>query len=251
MRKIVLITSIRDCLPNYVHHWVGYHLSIGFDHIYLYDNESNEPVRVKNDKVSIKRWPGAHGQISAFNDGLACARADGAEWVAFLDDDEYLIIPDATVPEFLGAAPLAVPGVSLNWLNFGTSGKFGPAVDGDVFANFTKHYKKDAEIHKHVKSISRVRDIAAIVNPHFCVYNGTVLAVDTSGRSVKGAFTESPLHTKAWINHYYTRSRSDYLRKSARGRGTVRGFPYTEELLAEVDRSCTETYTGEKGKVVG
>ena len=250
MKKIALITSIRDCLPMYVRHWVDYHLAIGFDHIYMYDNESDEPIRCKNERVTLKIWPGAHGQIGAFKDGFARAKEDGAEWVAFLDDDEYLVIPDKTVPELLQALPVCTPGLSFNWLNFGTAGKFGPAADGDVFANYTKHYRKDDELHKHVKTISRVRDVADIVNPHFCVYHGSVKAVDMEGRVVQGAFTDSPVHTGGWINHYYTRSRCDYLRKAARGRGTVRGFPYSEELLAEVDRKSTECYSGEKGKMV-
>ena len=62
MNKIALVSSIRDCPDPYLQFWIQYHLGIGVDHIFIYDNESDTPIVVENPKVTVTRWPGKAGQ---------------------------------------------------------------------------------------------------------------------------------------------------------------------------------------------
>src|SRR5512133_2183962 len=167
--KIAILAAIRDCYEPYIRFWIDYHLGIGATHVFIYDNESIEPIPDYGDQVTVTRWPGPHGQLAAFRHGLDVVRAGGFEWAALIDDDEFIVIPERTLPEFLSGFPDA-PGVCLNWLNFGSSGWKAPPPNGDVFAAFTKCFPKAASIHKHVKTISRVAEAVSLHNPHFCVY---------------------------------------------------------------------------------
>ncbi|MBI3156020.1 MAG: hypothetical protein HYZ20_11475 [Burkholderiales bacterium] len=68
--KIAILAAIRDCYEPYIRFWIDYHLGIGASHIFIYDNESLEPIPEYGEHVTVTRWPGVHGQLTAYRHGM-------------------------------------------------------------------------------------------------------------------------------------------------------------------------------------
>ena len=58
----------------YLREWIEYHLMIGFDHLYLYNNFSSDNYKevlqpyIDKNAVTLIEWPVKYGQISAYED---------------------------------------------------------------------------------------------------------------------------------------------------------------------------------------
>ena len=110
---------------QYAREWVGHHLALGFDHIYIYDNnhEGEEHFEtVLSDYVAdgsvtvIWDYRDLEGvQRHAYNDAYKQLSKD-YDWIAFFDFDEFLFLPDGkpagvvaeaqgTVAVFLASLP--------------------------------------------------------------------------------------------------------------------------------------------------
>ena len=81
----------------YVNDWIGYHLALGFDHVYLYDNNDNIDIgqfidAKYSDKVTIIEVHGkSQFQRPAYQDCWRRFRHE-YDWIAFIDMDEFVTI---------------------------------------------------------------------------------------------------------------------------------------------------------------
>lgn len=85
------------CLTRYfdesgLREWISHHLSLGFDHIHIFDNESAYPCKAicdeYGDKVSYELITGNAQHYKIFNDYVNSERCK-SEWIIPIDDDEY------------------------------------------------------------------------------------------------------------------------------------------------------------------
>src|SRR6266536_1256560 len=83
---------------RYLKEWLVFHLGVGVEHFYLYENRSTDHFRtvlapfVERRQVTLIDWPKAQGQKAAYRHCLRSAAAE-SRWVAFLDLDEFLFSP--------------------------------------------------------------------------------------------------------------------------------------------------------------
>lgn len=77
----------------YIHEWLTYHRAVGVERFTLYDNGSTDNTLTEiarfGHPVDVIPWPGQAQQVPAYRDMLA-NRRHYAEWVAFIDADEFL-----------------------------------------------------------------------------------------------------------------------------------------------------------------
>ena len=119
---------------EYAREWVSHHLALGFDHIYIYDNnhkgeEHFEDVLgdfIADGKVTIIDWRNFEkAQRMAYNSAYQHLSAY-YDWIAFFDFDEFLCFTDAdapdTVADFLGSIPSYFQAVMVPWLMMTDSG---------------------------------------------------------------------------------------------------------------------------------
>jgi len=231
MNKIALVSSIRDCPDPYLKFWIQYHLGIGVDHIFIYDNESDTPIVVENPKVTVTRWPGKAGQISAYNDSLSVLKKKDYEWVAYIDDDEFIMLSESDLPTYLNSLDSSTSGIGMNWLMFGSNGQEETIPDGNVFKAFTLGIAEDYSINKHIKTIAKIKQISRIPSPHFVDYEGDSFSVTENGEVINNptepvpkAFSNYPSHKRIWVNHYFCRSKEDFSSKIKRGAGGGKQF---------------------------
>ena len=121
---------------QYAREWVNHHLALGFDHIYIYDNnhkgeEHFEDVigdYVADGKVTIIDWRNIErAQRPAYNDAYRClSLLPHYDWLAFFDFDEFLCLPcekaQGTVAGFLATIPQDYQAVMIPWLMMTDSG---------------------------------------------------------------------------------------------------------------------------------
>lgn len=135
---MIAICSLHKNTNPYVNEWVAWHLSIGFDRIFIYDdNDPSDPYvgdyidAAYRDKVTITQFRDEIGlgciykqtdNINAFIRN----HADDVEWCAFIDSDEFVHI-DRDMHEWLDNAPKDVCCVGLNWKMYGDDG----IIEGD------------------------------------------------------------------------------------------------------------------------
>ena len=93
----------------YIDKWVDYHLALGFDTIYIYDNSDDFELqqwqqRRNRDQVVVQHFPGSKQQRPAYID---CAKQEQQHiqqqyqnnnidrdnsWLGFLDIDEFIVL---------------------------------------------------------------------------------------------------------------------------------------------------------------
>lgn len=194
----------------YLHEWLLFHRVQGFTRFYLYDNDSADdylPVIapwLRDGTVKLRKWPGAAQQRAMFDDCLARANDDGdVEWLAFIDDDEFLFAANLR-PLGEALAPYAAhPGVVASWWLYGSGGLQRRTADWTI-ERFTQSAGGPDQ---HVKCIVRPSRIAhATISPHAFVSRDGSPLVDENFRPIHGALNPTPSASVLRVNHYLTKS---------------------------------------------
>ena len=216
--SFVVCAIARDEGP-YIDEWVRYHLTIGVDHIYVYDNDERSPLaRLMNDfpgRVTVVPYPGHLQQLNAYNDFLHRWRGKH-RWAAFIDIDEFLVLRgDSTWHEFL-SSHCARGALALNWVMFDSNGQ-SDYIDAPVLERFTRRQR---DVSRVVKVIARTDDALYMSGPH-TVRLARGATLDCHGREVTGAANPHPSDDVACVHHYFTKSYAEFLAKCQRGRGDI------------------------------
>lgn len=219
--RTVICVIIKD-EQRYVREWVQYHLDLGFDALYLYEDwGSHSHAEVLADYISggevfltplegsglpITRCDNRQGVSTQmqlfcwFLDECKEGRID-ADWVGFFDVDEFLTFEDGWDLAGLEAAYADTAGVLPCWLMYGANGHLErPA--GGVVANYTEPTPLVFHLQYHHKSLVNVMRCAGCIDVHTfqgCVY--------TDGTSLT---TPKVVYEKCYLRHYFTKSWADY-----------------------------------------
>ncbi|GHV53529.1 hypothetical protein FACS1894206_04400 [Deltaproteobacteria bacterium] len=204
-----------------IREWVSYHTRIGFEHIYLFDNGSKNPVKnavsdfVEAQLVTVIDFPlDRNQQLSAY---YSCLKEFGgnAVWMGFIDIDEFIVPQIHTDIRDLLDNYTNCAALGIHWKIFGSSGRRTRPENG-VIHNYTNMIKRD----KHIKSIVMPKRTLAPLSPHHFQYIEPFYCVNEDEIPVT-SFYSYHTATKIQINHYYYKSLDDYSRKLKRGMATI------------------------------
>lgn len=221
----------------YFKEWIEWHLKMGVDKFYIYDNESTDSTRevlttyIESGVVEYNYFPGYRRQLAAYDDCLERHRLD-TRWIAFIDLDEFIVpVKDKSIPDFLRRFEDA-SAVEINWLVYGSGGA-KKKLSGTMMERFRRHSLPQHRLNRHVKSIVNPRRIYSVIGCHEVArLSGTTY--DSHGNPVIKNFRDrEPQQDVIRINHYAVRSWEEFLEKQLRGRasGKKRNVPtaYFEE----------------------
>ena len=197
--------------------WIAYQIIIGFDRIYVYDNDSGDrtaeivhQIAKSEDAVEYRHWPNKpdrRPQISAYTDAVARAETD---WLAFFDTDEFLMLhKHDSVGAFLSEMPIGVSAVAINWLLFGSNGR-AEAGSGLVIERFTKCAMENYGKNYFCKSIVRPKSISEMAVHVATVTNGYYANASGERIEIAPAKTPSVDFSVAQLNHYLLKSRENF-----------------------------------------
>lgn len=212
--------------------WILFHLSIGFEKIIVYDNNSTDKTKDYVDAckyygaVEYVHWPFPHGQLTAYADCLKRFSKD-CDWMAFLDIDEFLVLPQhKLIPDFLNEIS-PYQAIAINWRIFGSNNEIVIS-QNLVVDTFFRRAIDSFSANRHIKSIVRPKYVDKVINPHYFKLKriswrsltrfkyhspaGEVIEWLKPGKTITPG--EANL---ARINHYFTKSREHYEKKIERG----------------------------------
>ena len=239
--KIAICAVFKD--ENiYVKEWIDYHLTIGFDYIWMYDNESKIPLSetvadyICQGKVGVKEFKGQHHgrQLQCCQDALVNKLKDYS-WIASIDIDEFIVLLEESqnIKDYLQEY-INCSSIGLNWLLFGSNGHI--KTQASVINSYTQSLPSHSA-NKHIKSIYQPKYILRSAAPHYVIPKGnnTLVAkgkqVNVKLKPCDGPFCQPPvLDYKMRINHYVTRSRQDFELKQKRGSGNMKNRKYNEQF---------------------
>lgn len=112
---------------RFLKEWIEYHIMIGVDHFYMYNNNSEDDYLsvlqpyIDNGYVTLVQWTKEHAQMEAYQDCLGKFK-DETQWLAWLDIDEFIVPRYASnINEWIKDYE-KYPSILIYWKMFGTSG---------------------------------------------------------------------------------------------------------------------------------
>lgn len=227
----------------YVTEWLLYHQSIGFDHVYLYCNDDDPTdlygeilpfCRGERPFVTFHHFPYQGQRFHMMMHALRHYRSE-TNWVAFLDIDEFLALPNRDdIRQLLQAFPAYWDAIHINRSFFGDNGHQERTI-GSVLCGYTR---RQAGLHPTTKTLTRAGridpeklgpgvpfwcDWGTAFGPDFQAVNvlgepiERVRGTDGGANYLRSAETEARLRNIAVINHYAWKSSNDHELRIRRG----------------------------------
>lgn len=223
------ICSIFKDEAPYLKEWIEYHLLAGVERFYLYDNDSTDnPLEILQpyiDKgiVIYHKLSGACMQYIAYRDAIYKYKKQ-TYWMAIIDLDEFIVpVEKDDIKEFLKDYE-KYPGVVINQKVFDSNGhKTKPG--SSVIESYTRVSKEIGTLLSiQFKSIVRPSLVDHIHTAHWAHFKSNKLAVYPNYFKVPentyGLCFSAPgfvaLMSKICLNHYYTKSEEEYVKRCSR-----------------------------------
>jgi hypothetical protein len=237
--KIVTNTFINSALVciaklehDYIQQFVKYYLKLGFNHIFIYDNE-DVPVYnklINNPQVTIVHFPGNN-----FHKGVQYIALEhfinnfinSFTHVSHFDIDEILVLKQqVSINDFISEYITGDCGaIGFNWRHFGSNGLTEKTDKPDIF-RFTK-----CEIagNNHIKTIFDVSKFAGWSIIHCIINQPGTYTKNTKGDIINGPFNENIDFSVAQLNHYKCKTLPEFQYIRTRGRADLNIQPIQPE----------------------
>lgn len=241
------ICAIAKDEEYFIKEWVEYHLSVGFEHIYVYDNNSAVPIsktpfeHIDAGVTTVIDFPSdTDQQRAAYMDCLQ-QYGNNSRWMAFIDIDEFIVPKSKNDIRDILDDYIEYGGFAIHWKMFGSQGrKSRPA--GGVIKNYDKVVLSDS----HVKSIVQPSRVDRVFTPHSFGYKNGYFCVNEDYIPV-ASFQSYHVSKTVQVNHYYYKSREDFEEKIRRGCATG---PDRDAVAAFADFAQQESLAGELDQTI-
>ena len=203
----------------YLKEWLDFHILIGVNKFYLYDNESTDNTKeilkpyIDKGIVEYHFIPGKGMQYTAYSEILA-QHSNDCRWIAFIDLDEFLFsVNHKNIVEYLHTIKQDFAVLVVSWVLYGSSGHIRQP-KGLITENYKYHRKNPSG----VKSIVNPRLILNL-RIHICHVAGFI--IDGNGKKLGRIDQENnpPSIDNIRINHYVTKSKEEFEKRIKRGGG--------------------------------
>lgn len=221
-----MVTVVRD-ENDYIEEWIRYYIEeLGFDHFYIYDNESGVPVEeyLKSnnfryqDRITFLEWKTSQNTQEDSHMDFLSNYANETRWFLAADPDEYVLIKDKSksLKDFLeGNNHYAA--VECIWHHFNANGqekrtmgtdmeRFTTEVDWDYAKGHGKFFAQSNRVERFHNYSPQMRLEAEVL---------------------MGEGSKADEYFQ--LNHYYTRSYEEWMKKIERGTAV----PYAKRKYSE------------------
>lgn len=231
MKYFLSICSIMKDEGPYLVEFLEYHLLVGVEHFYLFDNESTDNTKellrayIAKGLVTLISWPGRSTELRSIQlaayDVCLKELARESEFVACIDIDEFLHTNSHRgVQQALRLFSKNTGAVLVHWLLFGSNGH-KEKTDQLVHERFTR---RAALADHHVKSIIRPKFYRGIgKNVHrFRIANATKRlpceTIKNDSPWQDSAHPEKIPFNFLALKHFHVKSENEYRSRCLRGR---------------------------------
>lgn len=226
-KYLFCICSIFKNESPYIKEWIEYHLLIGVEHFYLYNNNSTDNFMevlqpyIDEGIVTLTEWKEIPGQISSYKHWYENYRHE-TNWCSFIDLDEFICLTkDINIREWL-ARHKKYPCYAIYWKMFGTSGKIDSNKNRLIIEQYTSCWSNLSAGTKIIYNTNY--DIAkfytSMMHKLNVKYLGlTIPPINTFGYFINNwdihRFKKKEIDIQC--NHYWSKSYKEYLNKHKRG----------------------------------
>lgn len=220
--KLAIMAIMKNEGP-YLKEWLDFHLLVGVEKFYLYDNDSTDNTKeilkpyIDKNIVEYTFFPGKAQQLAAYKTGLK-QYVHETKWLAIIDLDEFLVpVEHKTIPEYLNTLPKNASQLIIGWVQYGSSGH-KTKQPGLLIENYKRHADKSWG----VKAIVKPELVVKITNPHTHTVAG--FTVDENGKKIGFLRQDEKRNittNKIRCNHYVTKSFEEYVARMNQGSATT------------------------------
>lgn len=208
--NIALVCFARE-EDNYIEEWTKYHFKIGFDKIFVYQDQwqckLNDPRIIK---ISSTYEKDPNRLIRFYNDFIKLL-SDPFDFAAFFDVDEFLVLKKHNnVKDFLKNY-LECQSIGIPWVYFGDNGLSCVEENNySVVKRFTKRRKRIGWDGGYpVKQILKLdKKIEMSIHHPWCHWHSQNKIVNSG----PGLSTEEPSDI-VQLNHYYCKTKQEFIEK--------------------------------------
>ena len=207
-QKVALVCIAKD-EEHYIQEWVSYHKKLGFDKIYIYQN--NWRTDIMDPIVEKIEMDGHPMQATAYLNFIDAYSAE-YDWVAFFDVDEFLVLKKhKNIHEFISDYSDA-EAIGINWVLFGDNNLLGPT-DYSVLSRFTS---RQTAVNPHIKSVLNLRKKIRPIFGHIHSPDNYQIT-SPEGSTFAGPHNHNGSDQIAQLNHYFGKTYMEFLNKIKRG----------------------------------
>lgn len=220
--KSALICIAKD-EDHYIDEWALYHLKLGFEKIFVYQNNwrySGNVLQKYRNEIELIEFDGEKMQMRAYNDFID-NQYSNYDFAAFIDVDEFICLKQHNNINSFFDGYLDFYGLGINWRCFGDNNLI-EVIDNN-YSLIDRFTKCEKNLDRHIKTIlnlNKSKNMFYFVNPHFVDmsmrYN---VIVDVSKqRYINGPWNYNAIDDSAQINHYTCKTISEFKNKLTRGK---------------------------------
>jgi len=242
---------------RYIREWCEWHRGIGFDEIYIYDNNlvgerideavGDLPYVHINNRYRNALQRNVEIQLKCYNEWYRAHRGDFTHF-AFLDCDEFLNVSDDFngLKDYIARVVRNAEGTRLYWKCHSDSGNLHYE-DKPVRERFPQVVEPKDGRYFYKMLFSTRREEFKMINVHFSNHLSNI--IDCNGKRInysQSTYTRGGVaYDCAWVDHYITKSAEEYFRnkrgkKDDARRLTVGFFFNFNEHTEEKDRYVAE-----------
>lgn len=225
--------TLASCIRNegkYLDEWLSYYIYQGVEHFYLNNDSSTDNTMevlepyIQKGYVTVYEGLRAQGILQGeFHDKIINEKKFETQWCCFFDVDEFFQ-GKQTIKELLPTFDDGVSAFELFWKFYGNSGheKYEKKFMMERFTHYACPVKNpDMGDTRICKSIVRLKDIEPARSVHLFIPKTGIainaLFEDLSNVSWEKRLNDGPILENYWINHYYCKSREEYIEKINKG----------------------------------
>jgi len=226
----VALVCIAKNEDNYIQEWVDYHKKLGYDDIFIYQNNWRSNIEQPN--VIKIEYDGDVRQVSAYNDFIQQNKKK-YDWASFFDIDEFLVLKKhKNIKDFIRDYE-EFDGIGINWVLFGDNNLSKVTDNYSVLKRFTKRQK---DINQHIKTTLKLSDDVIMG-----VHAPNKMLTNTNKNLFHGSFNNETLDDIAQINHYFCKTKEEFIDKINRGRADTNQKRKLDEFDAHNTNDIEDT----------
>lgn len=217
--KVALVCIAKN-EDRYIDEWIQYNKKLGFDSIYIYQN--NWRCVCSDERITKIEFDGEQKQIDAYNHFIHHNK-NNYDWAAFLDVDEFLVLKKHEKIQDLLSDYNNEVALGINWVLFGDNNILDYSNEFGVLHRFTM---RQSGVNPHIKSIINLQKCG-----YMTVHNHIGDCVDLHRRNISNTpFNVNGSDDIAQINHYFCKTKPEFIEKCSRGRADHTSYRKIEEF---------------------
>jgi len=218
------ICSIAKMENDYVNDWCRYHLNLGFDDIYIFDNndEDYEPIESRIDKdilpkIHIIKVPGVHKDFQRVSyNKFINENYTKYDWYGFIDLDEFFVIKKfKTIKDFLSQKVFEkAEQIKFEWHLYGDNDEIKQNITIPIYERIKKEVFQKKKGNNLSKPILRGKKKFRVTSHHYAknldrtnCYDVNIYGkyLNNTGKNVDKRYED------AYLAHYMTKTLDEFI----------------------------------------